>query len=206
MYEKFIDQIKEVVRCAVSQAGSNYALSKKTGISQTVIGRWLKGTSSPNCSAIAPIMEFMGAKIIMPGDNVQEYCYVSRCASTTCEKNSTTLSLAAEGRYAFRKEWMSAQGMEAANAALLDVAGDSMEPLLHEGDTVLVDLNDREIQEGRLYVVTLADELRIMRIHNGLNGLILRTENPRYPDVPVEGTDLDALAVHGRVKWCGKKL
>jgi phage repressor protein C with HTH and peptisase S24 domain len=88
----------------------------------------------------------------------------------------------------------------------MDVRGDSMEPLLKDGDTLLVDQSDTEIMDGRIYVVTLGDELRVKRIQKGFKGYVLRSENTRYADITIEGDDLDAFKVHGRVRWVGKML
>ena len=88
----------------------------------------------------------------------------------------------------------------------MDVRGDSMEPLLKNGDTLLVDQSDTEVMDGRIYVVTLGDELRVKRIQKSMRGYVLRSENPRYADITVEGADLAEFKVHGRVRWCAKML
>ena len=55
--------------------------------------------------------------------------------------------------------------------------------------------------DGHIYVVTLGDELRVKRVQKTLKGLILRSENSKYADIPVEGPDLETFVVHGRVRW-----
>lgn len=206
MKEKFTEQVRQVVNAAIQRCGSAYALYKSTGCSQSNIGRWKDGKSYPNSKDVAPIMDFMGAHIVMPGEQEIEYDYVPKHAARAGAGASLETSGETVGMYAFRKEWMASMGIYASSAVLLDVIGDSMEPLFYEGDTILVDKHDHEIREGKIYVVTLGDELRVKRIYKGISGLILRSENQRYPDVQVTGPDLETFIVHGRVRWCGKIL
>ena len=205
MKTKFTDQVSGVILKAVQRYGTKYKLSKATGVSQVNLKRWSEGVM-PRVADVAPLMDIMGAQIVLPDEKTLEYDYVPKHAARAGAGASLETSDETVGMYAFRKEFMARQGIYAKNAVLLDVVGDSMEPLFYEGDTLLVDKRDKDIREGKIYVVTLGDELRVKRIYKGINGLILRSENNRYPDVIVTGPDLETFIVHGRVKWCGKIL
>ena len=89
---------------------------------------------------------------------------------------------------------------------MMDVIGDSMEPLIQDGDTILIDQHDKDVIEGKIYVVTLGEELRVKRIYKGINGLILRSENTRYPDISVTTAEMESLVIHGRVRWFGRVI
>ena len=160
----------------------------------------------PRYDAVMDWIDKLGIQVTIPGEEMLDYDFVPKHAAKAGAGASLETSDDVEGLYAFRKDWMANMGIHASRAVMLDVVGDSMEPLLHEGDTLLIDKGDTDIREGKIYVVTLGDELRVKRIYKALNGVILRSENSRYPDVSVEGPDLDALHIHGRVKWCGKML
>ena len=205
MKKDYSDQVYEVILQAVERYGTRYKLSKATGVSQINLKRWVEG-GNPGTSDVAPIMNIMGARIVMPDEQELDYDYVPKHAAKAGAGSSLETSGATEGYYAFRKDWMAANGIHASSAVLLDVMGDSMEPLFQDGDTLLVDKSDREIRDGKIYLITLGEELRVKRIFKGLTGLILRSENKLYPDVAVEGPDLETFIIHGRVKWCGKKL
>jgi phage repressor protein C with HTH and peptisase S24 domain len=86
----------------------------------------------------------------------------------------------------------------------MDVVGDSMEPTICNGDTLLVDKSDTELKDGHIYVVTLFDELRVKRIAKALKFISLISDNKKYPDVPVYASDMDQMKVHGRVRWSGR--
>ena len=110
------------------------------------------------------------------------------------------------GLYAFRNDFISRIGINAHNAVMMDVIGDSMEPLIQDGDTILIDQHDKDVIEGKIYVVTLGEELRVKRIYKGINGLILRSENTRYPDISVTTAEMESLVIHGRVRWFGRVI
>lgn len=204
MKNTFTEQIRRVVVAAIEKYGSAYALSKMTGISQTNIGRWRAGLSCPRSEDVSPIIELMGAELVLPDSQYADYEYIPKHAAKAGAGASLETSEDVEGLYAFRKDWLASMGIHASSSVMLEVTGDSMEPLMYAGDTLLIDKSDIDVRDGMIYVVTLGDELRVKRIFKGLSGIILRSENSKYPDVNVMGADLEMLHIHGRVRWCGK--
>ena len=202
--------ILDILRRYVStrHGGNQRRAAQDLGIKTMTLNNWLKGKRTPNLDALEPVFEALHLHIVSPGDDFSAtgYDYVPKHAARAGAGASLETSDEVEGMYAFRKDWLAAQGIYASSAVMLDVTGDSMEPLLREGDTLLIDKRDTEIRDGRIYVVTLGDELRVKRVFHSMNGLILRSENRTYPDVPVAGPDLETFRVHGRVRWCGKML
>lgn len=205
MKKKFTEQILSVLASGVAKYGTAYALSQKSGVSKSNMSRWLSGTP-PRTADIEPVMDLLGARIVLPNDALIDYDLVPKVAAKAGAGASLETSDETEGLYAFRKDFMGREHICARNAVMLDVVGDSMEPEFYEGDTLLVDKSDIEIRDGKVYVVTLGDELRVKRIFNSLNGLILRSDNPKYPDIHVEGPDLETFVVHGRVRWHSRIL
>ena len=197
---EFLDQVIE------EQYGGNVSrAAQDLGVPSQTLYAWVKyKTRTPNLKALEPILEKLNVRFQFPDRRNFEYDFVPKHSAKAGAGASLETSDAVEGLYAFRKDWMLAQGIHARSAVLLDVVGDSMEPLFFTGDTLLIDKSDTDVRDGMIYVVTLGDELRVKRIFKGLAGIILRSENSRYPDVHVTGPDLDTLRVHGRVRWCGK--
>lgn len=205
MKKKFTEQILSVLASGVAKYGTAYALSQKSGVSKSNMSRWLSGTP-PRTADIEPVMDLLGARIVLPDDTLIDYDLVPKVSAKAGAGASLETSDETEGLYAFRKDFMGREHICAASAVMMDVVGDSMEPEFYEGDTLLVDKSDIEIRDGKVYVVTLGDELRVKRIFNSLNGLILRSDNPKYPDIHVEGPDLENFVVHGRVRWHSRVL
>ena len=81
----------------------------------------------------------------------------------------------------YRVEWFATAGINPANAKCFKVHGDSMEPMLFDGDSVLVNLAEASILNGKVYALRYGDELRIKRCYKRLDGgLVLRSDNPSF--------------------------
>ena len=81
----------------------------------------------------------------------------------------------------YRVEWFAAAGINPAHAKCFKVHGDSMEPMLYDGDSVLVNLAETDIMNGKVYAIRYGDELRIKRCYKRLDGgLVLRSDNPSF--------------------------
>ena len=70
-----------------------------------------------------------------------------------------------ESYYAFSRAWLRRKG-NPDRMVLMDIVGDSMSPVIEEGDTVLVDQSRTEIYAGGIYAVILANIVAVflMRI------------------------------------------
>lgn len=90
------------------------------------------------------------------------------------------------------------------DASMIEVVGDSMQPTLSEGDSILVDRSDRRGVAGGIHIVRYEGVLQVKRIDRGRSGIRLISDNPRYAPVPV--TNPEALAVIGRVVWLSRRL
>src|SRR6187200_708290 len=62
--------------------------------------------------------------------------------------------------FRFSRRWLREQGLEAAELSSIRVMGDSMEPLLRDGDEILVDRTPRAFREG-VHVVRLGEALHV---------------------------------------------
>lgn len=191
---------------------NNAELQRFLGIAENnpaVISRFISGESNVGYQRVCEWLEKMGCSIVFPHENLRDlasYRFVPKVAAVAGAGATLETSDEVLGYYAFRADWMGAEHVSERQSVLMDVRGDSMEPLLKDGDTVLVDQSDTAVMDGRIYVVTLGDELRVKRLQKTLRGYVLRSENSRYADIIIEGNDLDALKIHGRVRWVGKML
>ena len=79
------------------------------------------------------------------------------------------------------------------------VEGDSMEPLIHAGELLVVD-RMAETKDGDIVVARLGQEFTVKRLHTEEDGSIrLVSENPSYePILVTEGIDFE---VWGRVMY-----
>ena len=101
---------------------------------------------------------------------------------------------------------MNRVGIHSKESVMLDVIGNSMEPLIRHKDTILVDQSVKEPSDGKIFLVGLGEELLVKRLQRTARGWLLRSENRDFADVAVEGPDLEAFRVYGRVRWFGRVL
>ncbi len=81
----------------------------------------------------------------------------------------------------YRREWFIKEGFKPENAKRFKVHGDSMEPFLYDSDTVLVNLAETSVVNGKVYALRYGDELRIKRVYKKIDGgLILHSDNPDF--------------------------
>lgn len=105
----------------------------------------------------------------------------------------------------YRLSWFHKEGIKPKNARRFRVVGDSMEPVLCPGDSVLVDTADNDptrILDGKIYAIRYGNELRIKRLFRRLDGtLILRSDNKAHTDeeVPPELAE-EHITILGRVR------
>nr|WP_137678907.1 LexA family transcriptional regulator [Aurantiacibacter suaedae] len=100
--------------------------------------------------------------------------------------------------FQFSRRWLAEHGLEGAKLSAIRVIGDSMEPLLREGDEVLVDMREQPFRDG-VYVVRLDDTLLVKRVASQGGGRFsLLSQNLAYPPISV---DVEDFAIIGRVVW-----
>ena len=198
--------IVPLLKMAIDRCGNATELAKITGISNANISRWLKGDRDPRIGEFSPVLEYLGITMQLPGEEYYDFSYIPKVAAVAGAGASLETSDAIVGYYAFRTDFLGREHISERNSVLMDIRGDSMEPTLKDGDTVLIDQSEKDILDGRIYVVTLGDELRVKRVQKGWDGIVLTSDNPRYSDIHIAARDLDAFKVHGRVRWVGKML
>lgn len=105
--------------------------------------------------------------------------------------------------FRFSRKWLREQGLEADKLSAIRVSGDSMEPLLREGDDLLVDLSKRPFRDG-IYVVRLDENLLVKRLTSQGGGRFsLLSQNLSYPPIAVSAEDIELV---GRVVWKSGRL
>jgi phage repressor protein C with HTH and peptisase S24 domain len=94
---------------------------------------------------------------------------------------------------------------EASSLHMITVEGDSMEPDLRSGDTVMFDVSATQPRDG-MFVIRLGDQLLVKRLRVLGGGTIeLVSSNPLYRDIQVDLASED-FEIKGRVKWKGNAV
>lgn len=105
--------------------------------------------------------------------------------------------------FRFSRKWLREQGLDAGQLSSIRVMGDSMDPLLRDGDEILVDRTPRPFRDG-VHVLRLGEMLHVKRVQAGAPGRVrLISANEAYDPIEV---GLDEVDLVGRVVWKGGRL
>ena len=100
----------------------------------------------------------------------------------------------------FQTKWLAAKG-SAASMVAMEVFGQSMEPVIREGDTVLIDQSQKNILAGAIYALGVEDTILIKRLEKHPNKLVLTSDNKDYEPIYLEKEDADKVRIIGKVIW-----
>ena len=141
----------------------------------------------------------------LSSDPNEEYAYIPLYDAYISQghgawnEGARILTMLAFTRYSLRKK-----GLEPKQLAAVRVDGDSNEPELSEGDTVMVDLSRNHFQGEAFYVIRLNDLLYAKRLQREFDGsMSVISANTAYHPVRVPRERLDSLEIVGRVVWAG---
>lgn len=205
-----------------------YALSKRTGITESLIRKYISGASLPNIDRGAELADALKisldwlARGIGPmrlGESAQpqkqslaqqDYYYLPlydvRASAGHGALNHTEDEV---DKLAFKRQWIRKElGTQPDQLCLIYIVGESMEPTLHANDVILIDRSVKEITTDGIYVLMLDGNLLTKRCQR-LPGRKIRvsSDNPAYEpfilDDEMHSPDQHLI---GRVVWAGRKF
>ena len=107
-------------------------------------------------------------------------------------------------RIKFRRSWLRKHGLVAHQCKVIGVTGESMEPTLVDGCSILIDLNRRCRIEGHIFVVRTDDGLIVKRAKRNRRGAWqLVSDHSNKRDWPTRPWPADAEVI-GEVKWAAR--
>lgn len=110
---------------------------------------------------------------------------------------------------AFKREWISVELHAGGDdLALVEVAGDSMEPTLSPGDVIMVDRRESRVWTDAMYLLRVDDAVMVKRLQMLPGGkLKIISDNPGYESYVLDTKDGGVgLEVYGRVVWISKRV
>jgi len=100
----------------------------------------------------------------------------------------------------FESKWLASKG-SARNMVAMEVFGQSMEPVIKEGDIVLIDQSQKNILAGAIYAVGVEDTILVKRIEKHPSKLVLCSDNRDYEPIFLNKEDADRVRILGKVIW-----
>jgi len=110
-----------------------------------------------------------------------------------------------EGYYAFRKDWLNAKGT-IQKMVLMDILGNSMEPEMKDGDTILIDESQKDVLAGAIFAVGVEDTIMVKRLEKHPNKLVLISDNKDYSPIYLQGSEINSVRIIGKVIWICREL
>jgi transcriptional regulator with XRE-family HTH domain len=107
-----------------------------------------------------------------------------------------------KGWYSFKTDFLRRKGTPE-RMRLFRVKGDSMEPTLRTGDVVLVDQSSASPESGKIFLVTIEEELFLKRIEKIPGAVLLRSDNRDvHPDpIRIDRENEENVKIHGKMVW-----
>ena len=184
------------------------ALSEYMDISPQAVQKWAAG-NTPTLDNIVKIADFLGVSPawLLFGETgssddllvaVPEYDVKFSCG------NGVVLFEDREPvRYVYYlRKWFTDNEINPRRAARGRIGGDSMEPLLFEDDSVLINFDETQVIDGKVYAFRIDDTLHIKRLAllPGV-GLQVMPENPKYAPYILEFDKFeDRIHIFGRIR------
>lgn len=110
----------------------------------------------------------------------------------------------------FSRSFLRSVGADAGKALVVYAKGDSMEPVIKDGASLLLIPNEslsiRDLAAGGVYAINYDGKMIVKTVaKDKLTGRwVARSFNPAYPDIPLENGH--PVRVLGQVVWAGAKL
>lgn len=94
------------------------------------------------------------------------------------------------------------------NLRVISAVGNSMEPLIMDGDLLLIDTGIQEFARDGVYVLSHSGQIMIKRIQRVLDGLRVFSDNRVYVEMTFPAERQHEIQVHGRAvyTWTGTSL
>jgi phage repressor protein C with HTH and peptisase S24 domain len=100
----------------------------------------------------------------------------------------------------FNAQWLRKRHLRPAALSVLEVRGDSMEPILFDGDPILVDKQKSKPTSGQMYVVVRRDSVQVKQVTVLRKAVELVSENDAYPTERIDAHDAPDFY---KVRWFG---
>ena len=184
------------LREAVKKAGTQDAVAAKAGIPVSSLQKVVQGLVEPKIGTVLAIADAAGVSIdhLVADDDHSRATGAIRVAALDVRASAGDGLLVGQenvrpGPFEFEEEYLRQRFGQIAGLRLLQVSGDSQEPMLRDGDWVMIDENRRELRSA-LFVLSKDDTLMLKRVQVVGNGLHLISRNDLYPPIPVSREEM----------------
>lgn len=188
---------------------------------QARIGNYERDTREPSLTDLRTLADALGCSLmdLIEGDggstfspSTKDYALIPQYAVHGAAGNGhLNEHVEIKGGLAFKRDWLARIGLKERNLHVIYAKGMSMEPIICDGDVVLVDQSQTTPRDRRIYAIRKPDgELIIKRLIQSMTGgWIIRSDNEDkrlYPDQTATDSEIGHLQIVGRIVWHGGAL
>jgi phage repressor protein C with HTH and peptisase S24 domain len=171
-------------------------IAKATGYPLSRLGA---DASDPPTPSMTPILSWQYEDDLPPGDFVMVPRLDVRL-SAGHGREQIELSFQKGQPQAFRADWIRTMHLKPNRLAAMSAEGDSMEPRIRHGDSLLVDTSQVDVIDGRTYALWYEGGERVKRLFRlPGGGLRIMSDNDNYAPIDVLPEHTEHVRVIGRV-------
>jgi SOS-response transcriptional repressor LexA len=213
------ENIKVFIEAKIAECNGAEAFAEKIGFTERAVHTWRAGDRHPNRRAMNAMAEAFGVTvkdIITFGEErppdlgLPDYVAIPylRQEAQGGPGGRTAQPREVRSYLAFSRQWIESKG-KANTMEVLRVRGDSMSPTVNDGDVVLVDKSQTGLVDGKLYLVSHNNELKIKRLwvdeepEERIDYWLI-SDNKRYAKESVQ--KIDDFVIIGRALWRASEL
>ena len=104
------------------------------------------------------------------------------------------------GRIWFRRDWLDSHGIDPTQCVVIGVRGESMEPTLPDGCSILLDRSRRRRRDHGIFVINADDGLIVKRLGKSGRRWLLLSDHPSWEPMPWPRE----AEVMGEVRWASR--
>lgn len=207
-----LDRLREI-----HNAAHNKQLSEILGVGQSTVQNWKSRNVIPYKEVCDAVMEkgismewlLTGKGSKMELSNTQQLLKVPHYAIQASAGGGTLVEAEPiEQHLTLSRDWLARENIGSKDLIGIYAKGDSMEPTITSGDSLLIDREANVIgSDGGIYVINYEGELFVKRVQKLLDGRIAVTsDNKNHMSIEISKHDLERLKIIGRVVWFGRKI
>lgn len=127
-------------------------------------------------------------------------------ARLSAGRGNVQVSGAAEKSFVFPYSFLHRKG-NISEMVVMKAEGDSMQPEILDGDSVLIDQSKTDIRLGRIFAVGFEGQIYLKRIDKLPGKIIFKSVNPVYEPVIIDLGEqmIDQFRMIGQVLWVGRE-
>lgn len=200
-YDKLIDSLQNLIHFRPTQQ----ALASILGIAQTAINGRAKRNSNFSDEEIRKIEQFYCIDLTGSNNNDCINIPVHGDIQASMGYGVEVYSETQTATYSISAQLIKTLGINPNKSHIIFGLGNSMEPTILGGDSLLVDLSKKDIVDGKIYCVRYDGQLYTKRLQRlSKTKLKMISDNKDYEPIFIDFNEAIDFEVIGEIRWCGR--